>query len=189
MSTVVLLTGADALAKRGALAALVRETLARHDAAFAEPGRVVEAVDVRTLLHAAPADRARAMGHPARFAEVLWRQGAAPEDGVGTVGGGAATAPHTFAVNVYWGYGPESEDPFTAALESLDGAAPGLLAALRGLSHLVVRDGPADGSGGSRHVVEVDGPARVRTVLALADATAVGPAGYEHQCGFVVTLS
>lgn len=182
--TVVLLSGADALAKRRALATFVRETLALHDAAFAEPGRVVEAVDVRTLLHAGPADRARAMGHPARFAEVLWRQGSAPEDGVGTVGGGAATAPHTFAVNVYWGYGPESEDPFTAALESLDGAAPGLLAALRGLSHLVVA-----GADGSRHVVEVDGPARVRTVLALADATAVGPAGYEHQCGFVVTLS
>lgn len=173
----------DLVAKRDALAAFVAEVLGRHDADFQIEGRVATEVDELLLLGPSAADQARAMGTPARYAEVLWRERGG--DGDDLFSGAAATAAHTFLVTVFYGAGDGSDDAFAALLESRDKAAPGLLVALRALPVLPT----GDGAGGASAYAEVGRPEQTVVTLTHARPRENGRSGYQHEAACLVTLT
>jgi hypothetical protein len=169
---------ASAAVKQTVLAGVVRAVLMRHDAAFGTDGRVRTEIDARVVPGASDADQARAMGTPARYAEVLWRgSGSKAAEGLG---GFAASASHTFLVSVYFGAGVGSEAAFVALLESEAPGTPGLLVALRALAAIETDAGD---------VVAVSAPQDARIVFAPARPSATGLARYQHEAAFLITLT
>jgi len=144
--------------KRAAVAGLVAEVLATHDATSgggkAGSAWVVDETVRQAMLDGADRrDRLRLMGHPARYAVVEWLGRVQAPDGVNRTG---AVPAHQFAVTVWVGFvDGQSQALFDAVAEAAGPAAPGLLPTFAVTSALLVGDA----------VVELGQPADVETTL------------------------
>ena len=175
---------ASMVAKRSALIAFVRDTL---DAALAAAGSattftVSERMRADVLNARTAADARHVMGEPVRYA-IVENVGTA-EEGPMTRAGTAGLVSHLYLV-VGWlefadadDYEDSSQALFDAVMEGQDADAPGLLPALRDLSHLDTAD---------EGICEVGQPAEAALTLVRLGATT--DQVYAHRFEFTITLT